>query len=124
MRPMFPFYGALSGFLILSFCLLSGGCASRTARLSPAGASAETAAQQMDAVQKVVSGMTGKQVSSEDMRRVAREVEKDPEARAVMQKILSSGSVPREKYSPATGKHYSAELEFDPETGVRLEFVD
>jgi hypothetical protein len=121
---MFSSPGGFSGLLILCFCFISGGCASRPARLSPEGGSAETAAQQIDAVQKVVSGMTGRQVSSEDMRRVAREVEKDPESRAVMQKILSSGSVPREKYSPATGKHYSAELEFDPETGVRLEFVD
>ncbi len=51
----------------------------------------ETASQQMDAARKVVGGM-----------------------------VAGGGKAPAVKYSPSTGKHYSGELDSDPDTGEKL----
>lgn len=55
---------------------------------------------------------------------VAVDVYQNPESRAAAQKILGvNADQPVIKYSPVTGKHYSGDLEFDPETGAKLEVV-
>ena len=43
----------------------------------------------------------------------------------IQRKIVGAqdGAAPVVKYSPVTGKHYSGDLEFDPETGARLEVL-
>jgi PBP1b-binding outer membrane lipoprotein LpoB len=56
---------------------------------------------------------------------VAVDVYQNPESRSAAEKILgvNADDKPVVKYSPVTGKHYSGDLEFDPETGARLEVV-
>jgi hypothetical protein len=106
----------------LPYAFLASGCA--TASKPPAGSkTVETVPQQIDAAQKVVSAMAGHEMTPGDMKRVVGDIRKDGESRSAVQKILGTTEKPVIKYSPATGKHYSGELEFDPETGVKLEVV-
>ncbi|MBF0123356.1 MAG: hypothetical protein HQL21_08150 [Candidatus Omnitrophica bacterium] len=65
-------------------------------------------------------------VSSDDqkLQAVAVDLANNPESRGAAEKILGVNTdQPVVKYSPVTGKHYSGDLEFDPETGAKLEVV-
>lgn len=73
--------------------------------------------------QKVMGGMAGQDVSHEDMRRAVKDVQGNKGSREAVNKILGGGKPTVVKYSPLTGKHYSGDLEFDPETGVKLEIL-
>lgn len=69
--------------------------------------------------------MAGRELTEEEVEDVIKDIESDEEARSAVETISDFMSAPaRIKYSPATGKRYSADLEFDPETGVKLEYVD
>lgn len=70
------------------------GCATPLAPAGVAGMSAETPRDQLDAARKVVGGM-----------------------------VAGSGRSAVIKYSPTTGKHYSGNLDVDPETGEKLEVL-
>jgi hypothetical protein len=56
------------------------------------------------------------------MKEVARQIQTDKEAQSAIQAISGSleGSDSHIKYSPVTGKRYSGDMEYDPETGVKL----
>lgn len=55
---------------------------------------------------------------------VAVDIYQNEESRSAAKKILGvDAEKPVVKYSPVTGKHYSGDLEFDPETGAKLEVV-
>lgn len=103
--------------LLWCMCVLSG-CVS--ARPSAPLSSPE---DQLQMVQKVVGGMSGREVSNADMKRVVRDVQQNPNSRAAVNKILGAGDPVVVKYSPVTGKHYSGNLDVDPETGVKLEVL-
>ncbi|MBF0486336.1 MAG: hypothetical protein HQL16_07485 [Candidatus Omnitrophica bacterium] len=108
--------------LAIALCFFVIGCAS-----TPRGVvrdKSETTSQQLDAAQKVVGGMTGKPVSREDMKRVAKDIRSNKESRSAVEKIIGAETAkPVVKYSPVTGKHYSGDLDVDPETGVKLEIL-
>lgn len=108
----------------LALLVLSSGCAS-PAKKPPEGARpTETTAEQVDAVKKVMGAMGGgREISNSDMKRVARDIQTDQESRSAVEKIIGVSGSPVIKYSPVTGKHYSGDLEYDPETGARLEVI-
>ncbi|MBF0387154.1 MAG: hypothetical protein HQL20_04790 [Candidatus Omnitrophica bacterium] len=107
-------------FLVLLFL---GGCAAPLARPLASGQPVETSSQQAAAAQKVLGGMAGREVSREDLRRVAADVRANAESRSAVEEIIGAGGAPVIKYSPSTGKHYSADLEFDPDTGEKLKVL-
>jgi hypothetical protein len=110
-------------FLLLSscwiLCLAFSGCATMPKK----PAASETQAEQVDAAQKVVGAMAGREMTAGEMKQVASDIRKDESSRSAVQKILGTTSAPVIKYSPVTGKHYSGDLEFDPETGAKLEVI-
>ena len=62
--------------------------------------------------------------TDQKLQAVAIDLQKNPESRQAAEKILGvNQQAPVVKYSPVTGKHYSGDLEFDPETGAKLEVV-
>ena len=65
----------------------------------------------------VAGSYTGKPMTEEELKQKAREIEKDPEAQSAIQALTTASKI---KYSPVTGKRYSAELEYVPETGAKL----
>jgi len=97
------------------------GCATAPKPLTT-GKTVETVDEQLNAAQKVMGGMAHKDMSRGDLIRFGQDLRKDPEARSAVQKITAPFA-PVIKYSPVTGKHYSGDLEFDPETGVKLEIL-
>ena len=107
--------------VIFLFCC--AGCASVPVRHAGSIKPVETADQQLDAVQKVLGGMSGRDVSPQQMKKMTQDIQKNEDTRGVVGKIIGGGGAPVIKYSPATGKHYSGDLEVDPETGVKLEVL-
>jgi len=109
---------------VFLFSVLLFGCATTTNRPLKSSRPVETTSEQLDAAQKVVGAMGNKEVSRKDLNTLATDMQKNPESRSAVQKIIGvSDEKPVIKYSPATGKHYSGELEYDPETGVKLEVL-
>ncbi|MBF0618616.1 MAG: hypothetical protein HQL19_00430 [Candidatus Omnitrophica bacterium] len=107
----------LIGFLLL---ILMAGCATTPKPLS--GRSPETVTEQLTAAQKVMGAMAGREVSDKEMKRVVTDVQQGGEARTAVRAIVGANAPVRPvvKYSPVTGKHYSGELDVDPETGAKL----
>jgi hypothetical protein len=83
----------------------------------------ESVEQQMDAAQKVLGGMAGHPVTAEQMKRLTGDMQKNEDTRALVRKITGGQEAPVIKYSPITGKHYSGDLDIDPETGAKLEIL-
>jgi hypothetical protein len=111
--------------LLVLLCSLSlFGCATTSNRPIKSSQPVETTSEQLEAAQKVVGAMGNKEVSREDLKALATDMQRDPESRSAVQKIIGvTDEKPVIKYSPATGKHYSGDLEYDPETGVKLEVL-
>lgn len=77
------------------------------------------------AVGAIAEAVTGQELSEEEKERLQQQIRNDPEARSAVQAIADSHTKPlRMKYSPATGKRYAGHLEVDPETGVKLLWLD
>ena len=115
----------LAKTIFLGGCLVFlSGCATAPKRPVTPVAPAETINEQIDAAQKVVGAMANREVSRNDLKALATDIRKEEETRSAVQAILGgSDKRPVIKYSPVTGKHYSGDLEYDPETGVKLEAV-
>ena len=94
-------------------CATPSGVATRTQ-------SKETTDQQLDAARKVVGGMANRDMSREELLKFGQGLQHDPQAGDAVNKIVGNGQAPVVKYSPVTGKHYSGDVDIDPETGVKL----
>lgn len=99
--------------------VLVSGCAS-----APRRHPQETPVQQLDAAQKVLGAMAGRDVTRTDLERVGKDIQQHEDSRSAVTKIVGAGGPVVIKYSPVTGKHYSGDLEFDPETGARLKVLE
>ena len=77
----------------------------------------ETTKDAASAMAVVAGSYTGKPMTEEELKQKAKEINADPEAQSAIRAITS---VPQIKYSPVTGKRYSADMEYEPETGVKL----
>ena len=100
------------------FVSMLAGCASLSKSRNPASEDLKDAASALTAVTGAISD---KPLTEKQLHDAARKMRNDPDARSAVDSISSSfdrrGAV---KYSPATGKRYSADMEYDPETGVKL----
>lgn len=74
------------------------------------------------AFESVVESYVGQNITPEQAERVVQQLKTDKEAQSAVIAIKDGldPSKVRVKYSPATGKRYSASMEFCPETGVKL----
>jgi hypothetical protein len=70
----------------------------------------------------VADAVAGTPLSNSQINKLHQDIQKDPGVRSAVQSVANSleGQKPAMKYSPATGKRYAPNLEFDPETGVKL----
>jgi len=86
----------------------------------------ETIRQQIDALEKVAESISQQDLSPEQIKRAAKQIQKDPEAQTAVKAITNAlqGQKIKAKYSPSTGRRYSADLEYDPETGEKLLSVE
>jgi len=83
-------------------------------------------AESLEDVSSALTAITGsvsnRNLSEEELYQAARRMREDPQAQTAVEAISSAFDRKdiRVKYSPVTGKRYSAQLEVDPETGVKL----
>ena len=82
----------------------------------------ESAGDAVSALRVVTGAVSSTDMTDEDLYRAAQRMKDDPEAKTAVEAVSSAFDQRnvRMKYSPQTGKRYSPDLEFDPETGVRL----
>jgi hypothetical protein len=130
-RRRFPDIGqrfvpcALCPVPLALLALLFAGCSTIPKKPVAQANPSETVAQQLDAAQKVVGAMGNKEVSRQDLKALAVDMQKNADSRSAVQKIIGvTNEKPVIKYSPVTGKHYSSDLEYDPETGAKLEVIE
>jgi hypothetical protein len=110
---------------LLFLALLFAGCATISQKPVASTKPVETTAEQIDAAQKIVGAMGNKEVSRQDLKALAVDMQKNEDSRSAVQKIIGvTNEKPVIKYSPVTGKHYSGDLEYDPETGAKLEVIE
>ncbi len=117
-------------FIILGVCFFAAGCASarKPSSLAVGGGNLLNTSQDEDvydaasALGSVAGAWTGGQMTEEELQAAAKRLQNDDEAKSALEAISTSFDKEqvRVKYSPATGKRYSADLEYDPETGVKL----
>ncbi len=76
----------------------------------------------VSALGTVTEGLTNKDLSREDLRKLAEQVQKDPEARSAVQSINQSFNIQDSgiKYCPVDGTHFSSRVELCPEHKVKL----
>jgi len=74
------------------------------------------------ALGSVSEAITGKEMTEDELRGLAKDLRTNEETQSAVKKIADSleGKNIVIKYSPATGKRYSADMEYCPETGVKL----
>ncbi len=82
----------------------------------------ETMGDAVSALTAVTGAMSDKPLTDEQLYQAAQQMKDDPAAKTAVEAISSSFDKKNVviKYSPATGKRYSADMEVDPETGVKL----
>lgn len=108
----------LKFLFILALLPFVGGCQT---------AGKESSADMKQAVKTIAESVSGQDLSDKDVNRLIKDLREDPEAQSAVTAIKESVSgeqAGRIKYSPATGKRYAPHLEYDPETGVKLEYVE
>ena len=110
-------------FIFLILCIILSSC--QTAGVP--GTKRESAAEVKGAVKTIAETVSGQEMTDEDVDKLMKDLKNDPEAQSavkVIQDSLSGEKAGRVKYSPVTGKRYSPHMEYDPETGVKLEYVE
>ncbi len=82
----------------------------------------ENIADAVSAMKSVAEAVAQKELTEEELKNLAHDLQSNKDSQSAVEAITNSLSreKPKIKYSPSTGKRYSAELEFDPETGERL----
>ncbi len=76
----------------------------------------------VNTIKTVSEAIVGRNLSKDEAANLTKSIVKDRETQVVIKEIGNAvipGKV-RVKYSPATGKRYSADMEYCPETGVKL----
>ena len=125
----------LSLYQIVLVCLVCifTGCASVAGGRNASGAGSllntsddESLQEASSALTAVTGAMSNKDLSEQELYEAAKKMRNDPEAQTAVEAVSSAfdKSKVQVKYSPATGKRYSADMETDPETGVKLLLVE
>ncbi len=86
---------------------------------------AETPREQVEALQDVVTAVSGEEVTEQDLRNLAREARTDEGTRSAVEAV--SGAMTGEvtvKYCPVDGKRYSAQMQECPVHHVPLKTVE
>ncbi len=98
--------------------LLLAGC--QTVPQKPAGG--ESSQEVVSALNSMTEGLTNKNISKEDLKRLAEQVKGDPQVKSAVEALNSSFNVKDTgvKYCPTDGKRYSSRLEFCPDHQTKL----
>ena len=108
-------------YVICLIVLFIVGC--QTAPKQKAGESRE---EVISAIGTMTQGLTNANISEADLKRLAVQVEKDPQAQSAVKAVNSAFSVEDTgvKYCPVDGKRFSSRLETCPDHKVKLLAVE
>ena len=108
--------------IVLAGCVFFLGCANTKGKELIKASQQEELHEAAGALGAVAGSYAGKQLSEEELKALARQIEKDEEAQSAIRAITGSmeSNSANIKYSPKTGKRYSGDLEYEPGTGVKL----
>jgi hypothetical protein len=114
-RPNFRSFG-------VAVVVLLAGCASSKSADLVVTSGNESPQEAVSALGHVAGAYAGRDLSEAELKKLAQDLQKDEEAQSAVKAIADTmeGKSAGIKYSPATGKRYSGNLEYDPETGVKL----
>lgn len=105
-----------AAIVLLSFL---AGC--QTQQPKPKAGAAET----ISALTTVTSGLTNKPVTEADLRNVAQQASSDPQTRSALREINGALSPQHTvKYCPLNGQRFSADMEYCPNSNVKLKWVE
>ncbi|MBF0522385.1 MAG: hypothetical protein HQL24_04925 [Candidatus Omnitrophica bacterium] len=77
------------------------------------------------ALTTAAKALTGKDLTDKQLNNVVKDIENNPQTQTAVNSVAESlKGNHRVKYSPSTGKRYAPNVEYDPETGVKLKWVD
>ncbi len=109
-------------FLTGVFLLFCAGCqAVKTKDLTVL----ETPLEQKESMKSVIGAITGKPVSDEDLKKLRKQIYKDPQAQSAIKSITNSlsGKSVIIKYCPIDGVRYSQAFKQCPKHNVDLEIL-
>ncbi len=94
--------------------------------VKPSQKTAESAGDVQKALTSVAGAISGQDMDKEDLKNLNRQLRSDEKARSAVKTLTDSlgGQPVQIKYCPLTGKRYASTIEFCPEHGVKLEFVE
>jgi hypothetical protein len=96
-------------------------CGCQTAPHKPGPSQAET----VSALTTMTQGLTNKPVTDAQLKNLAQQVAKDPQAQSALRSINTALSPEHTvKYCPEDGQRYSADLTYCPDNKVKLEWVE
>ena len=99
-------------FLSLAFIFGLSGCAAKKA---------QNTEEMGTALESVAGALVGKELTPEEVKKLKKEIQTDPEARDAVQKITDSLQNPAAvKYCPVDGQRYAPHLKLCPVHKVEL----
>ncbi len=103
--------------------LLLAGCQTVPSQSSAKG---ESNKEVISALGSVTEGLTNQKVSDKDLKNLAIQIQKDPQAKSALESINQALSVQQTgiKYCPVNGKRYSHRFKVCPVHGVELKNVE
>lgn len=103
--------------------LMCAGCQTAPKKAGPA---TESADEVVSAIGSMTEGLTNQSVSKEDLKRLAVEVQKDPETRSAVNAVNSAFNIEASgvKYCPVDGKRFSSRLDMCPTHHIKLLTLD
>ena len=103
--------------LTLIICL----CGCQTAPQKPVATQAET----VSAMTTMTQGLTHKPVTEAQLKDLAKQVARDPQAQSAIRSINTALSAQHTvKYCPEDGQRFSADITWCPDHKVKLEWVE
>jgi len=86
---------------------------------------APSRAENLSAMTTMAQGLTNKPVTEAQLKGIAQQVSKDPEAQSALRSI-DTALTPEHtvKYCPENGERFSADMTYCPDGKVKLEWVD
>jgi len=107
----------VASLLAMTLCFM--GC--QTAPHKPKGSQADN----ISAISTVTQGLTNKPVTEAQLKNLAAQVAKDPQAQSALRSINTALSPEhRVKYCPEDGERFNADMVWCPDHKVKLEWVE
>lgn len=105
--------------ILIVLALMAAGCQSVPKQTAPGR---ESPKEIVSAISSVTQGLTNQPLSEEDLRRLAVQVQKDPQAKSALQAVNTSFDVRDTgvKYCPIDGKRFNSRVEYCPDHKVKL----